>query len=163
MLKDSVHVQFGELECSLVLWLFLDPVDIRAFPNLCYFVLNFLDWEGSQLFDPDNLDLFVVYVSSFNFCIDIKKNFSWAKHNRFRWPFSILVHVYWLEWWSLPHLIYGRDSLWVLEPNFRGGHDQWLSESSVHLPSQDMEVVRGHSALSNLKIDVLRVQLLESC
>jgi len=33
----------------------------------------------------------------------------------------------------------------------------------VHLPSQDMEVVRGHSALSNLKIDVLRVQLLESC
>lgn len=50
----------------------------------------------------------------------------------------------------------------MLQTNLWCCDHKWFSEVTEHLPSQDMEIVAWYSALSNLKIDVLRVQVVKA-
>ena len=50
---------------------------------------------------------------------------------------------------------------WMLETNLRSGEDQWFPKVSMHLSSQDVEVVGWCGALSELEINRLSCQIIE--
>jgi hypothetical protein len=61
---------------------------------------------------------------------------------------------------ALAHLIVSTHCLRVFETNLRSCNNQRLPEVTVHLSSQQVEVVRRHSHLGNLEVNVLRIQIV---
>lgn len=50
----------------------------------------------------------------------------------------------------------------VLKTNLWCCDYEWFSKVTKHLPSQDVEIVAGHGALSDLEVDVLGVQVVKA-
>ena len=113
--------------------------------------------ERSNLLNSDNPD---IARSVLKVRHNVKVDLTRAKHNQVTLGIIQLVYKDWLESLTWRKVVHFRSSQWVLQSNFWSGHDQRLSVRSQHLTTQDMEIVGWSCALSNLEINVLRVQVL---
>ena len=69
-----------------------------------------------------------------------------------------LVDIDRVESSSSCHLFDCGSRSWVLQADLGSCQNERLSEVSVHLPSEQVEVVRWGGTLSNLEVDVLGCQ-----